>query len=131
MPKFEIDTEHANDQPRGELVRSVAPDAVAIWSGEWEMWWRDNGAGYTRFTGSAGVYTRDEAHELTRHCGPEKKIEIKPHPYAGCDIFRKEATGSMPQLLRQVLTTDDGKYRVRIDYELSTTGLVVHNVKVV
>jgi hypothetical protein len=130
MPKFEVDTSVPSES-QGELVRSVAADAVAIWSGEWEMWWRDDAAGYTRFTGSAGVYTRDEAHALTRHCGPEKKIEIKPHPYAGCNFYQKEASGAIMQLLRYRIRSECGKYDVQITYELSTNGLVVHSVEVI
>lgn len=47
---------------------------VRIWSGEWRLYWRPNGAGYTPDSGEAGVYTLADAIQRTRHCGPEKHI---------------------------------------------------------
>lgn len=51
---------------------------VYIWSGEWVLWWRPGGHGYTHNRAEAGTFTRAEAERLTRHCGPEKKIELVP-----------------------------------------------------
>ena len=50
---------------------------VRIWSGQWEAYWRPNGAGYTTDGLEAGVYDFSEALARTSHCGPEKRIEFK------------------------------------------------------
>ncbi|WP_306168800.1 hypothetical protein [Halomonas sp. MMSF_3323] len=49
-------------------------DQVRIWSGEWHMWWRPAGRGYTGDEAEAGVYEPKDAWEYVSHCGPEKKI---------------------------------------------------------
>lgn len=53
-------------------------DLVVIWSGEHRMWWRPNASGYSEEFMRAGVYTRAEAEDATRHCGPSKMINIIP-----------------------------------------------------
>lgn len=50
---------------------------VRIWSGEHQAWWRPNSAGYCLDVRDAGLYDRDEAERIVKHCGPEKKIAIK------------------------------------------------------
>ena len=112
--------------------RVIPADAVAIWSGEWDAWWRDNAAGYTAFSGMAGVYTREVAESLTRHCGPEKKIEIRPHPFAGATIAGRAVPidGSMEHAVTQVLYSDDGKYKIAIKFVIGGHGMIIENVSV-
>lgn len=50
---------------------------VRIWSGEHGLFWRPGAAGYTRNPAEAGQWSFSSAQALTRHCGPEKKIELK------------------------------------------------------
>lgn len=57
-----------------------APDAgpdTRIWSGEHRAWWRANRSGYTTDEQAAGIYSFEEAYAATRHCGPEKQIELQ------------------------------------------------------
>ena len=56
---------------------SLAPtDKVLIWSGEHSAYWRPGASGYTIHPEAAGLYTRETAERITRHCGPEKGIRI-------------------------------------------------------
>lgn len=56
-------------------------DPTVIWSGEHRAYWRcderGNGAGYTKFSSEAGVWPRHIAELMTRHCGPDKAIELR------------------------------------------------------
>ncbi len=61
-------------------VPSWITDPVLIWSGEHRAYWRRNAQGYTTEISHAGIYSREDAIASTRHCGPEKKIEIRPCP---------------------------------------------------
>jgi hypothetical protein len=47
---------------------------VSIWSRERTAWWNPDGCGYTLTAEDAGVFDFADAYELTKHCGPEKKI---------------------------------------------------------
>lgn len=47
---------------------------VNIWSKQWQLWWRDNGAGYTPNRREAGIYDIQDAWKHVSHCGPEKGI---------------------------------------------------------
>jgi len=59
------------------LRRNLLPEGVCIWSGEHRAYWRQGGRGYVAFYDRRiGVWSLDEALKLTRHCGPEKKIEF-------------------------------------------------------
>ena len=62
------------------MTESVKPRVVGIWSGEHRAWWRDEGRGYTTDPVNAGFYSPASARAWTGHCGPEKQIEIRPHP---------------------------------------------------
>ncbi len=66
---------------------------VLIWSGEHGCYWRPDAAGYTTRLSAAGIYERSEAERLTAHCGPEKRIELEPHPQSAL-IERAERDGS-------------------------------------
>lgn len=50
---------------------------VYIWSAEHGAWWRPDASGYTVAIEGAGVYDFADAHERTKHCGPEKRIEYR------------------------------------------------------
>lgn len=50
---------------------------VRIWSGQWQLWWRSNGAGYTPCKADAGIYEIDDAWGRVYHVGPEKKLVIE------------------------------------------------------
>ncbi len=64
-------------------------EKFVIWSGEHSAYWRANRCGYTHEIASAGRYTRAAAEDATGHCGPEKRIEIRPDPDFRCtDFFR-------------------------------------------
>ncbi len=58
-----------------------------IWSGEHRAYWRANGAGYTVVESEAGHYTQEEAERVTKHCGPEKMIEIRPAPSSADGLY--------------------------------------------
>lgn len=58
--------------------RADGEDRVVIWSDEHQAYWGPNGRGYHLDVRDAGLYTSAEAHALTDHCGPEKRIELRP-----------------------------------------------------
>jgi hypothetical protein len=45
-----------------------------IWSDEHQMFWRPDGAGYTKRFWDAGLYTAEEVEKIVRSGGMEKKI---------------------------------------------------------
>jgi hypothetical protein len=47
---------------------------VSIWSREHQAWWRPNAQGYTDDAAQAGVWDFADAYDITKHCGPEKRI---------------------------------------------------------
>lgn len=49
---------------------------IAIWSGEHNCWWRDNGAGYVMELAAAGVYSFEEAFKRCDSMDPSKRIEF-------------------------------------------------------
>ena len=65
------------------MDKPVKPDQCVIWSGEHHAYWRfgdGQGNGYTTEIDDAGQWSRNKAERLTRHCGPEKQIEIQDAP---------------------------------------------------
>ncbi|MCY1533669.1 hypothetical protein D9M68_690090 [compost metagenome] len=48
-----------------------------IWSGEWHLYWRPDGCGYTEDVEQAGIYRLDDAIRRSGHCGPGKKITYR------------------------------------------------------
>jgi hypothetical protein len=48
-----------------------------IWSNEHRAYWRVNAAGYTVDPTQAGIWPYAEAERMTRHCGPEKQIQLR------------------------------------------------------
>lgn len=79
---MEVSAECHRCRRRVPVIRyqQPAPDQelVWIWSGEHSAYWRPDASGYTVYPHVAGVYSRAEAESLTSHCGPEKKIELRP-----------------------------------------------------
>lgn len=62
-------------------------DIVVIWSGEHRAYWRTPANGYTTELNQwTGTYSREEAESLTGHCGPEKKIELRPVRIAAIEV---------------------------------------------
>lgn len=51
-------------------------DKVRIWSGQWCLWWRAKGAGYTANRAEAGIYEANDAWAYVRKCGPDKRIVL-------------------------------------------------------
>lgn len=56
-----------------------ANDKVLIYAGDGRCYWKQDQHGYTSAL-YAGVFSREEAIALTKHCGPEKRIEFHPVP---------------------------------------------------
>jgi len=50
---------------------------VRIWSGEWRMWWRPEGNGYTEIEADAWITRFENAWDNASHAGPEKQIEFQ------------------------------------------------------
>lgn len=67
-------------------------ESVVIWSGEHGAFWGPNSGGYFTSVDSAGLYTLDEARATTGHCGPEKRIEIRPAPDDHKELLRARIT---------------------------------------
>lgn len=92
---------------------------VYIWSDQHKAYWRPKAQGYTAREVEAGVWPRQEAVAMTKHCGPEKKIGFFPAaatPEAA--LAREKWTKSRSddgdmQLLRQ--DTFAGAFRIRWD----------------
>ena len=62
-----------------EIKPAGAPDEpCVIWSGEHFAYWRPDASGYSAEIRGAGIYPRADAARRTGHCGPEKRIEIRP-----------------------------------------------------
>jgi hypothetical protein len=60
--------------------RPLVPSRVRIYSYQHEAYWRPNAGGYTREKEEAWVLSRAEAERITKHCGPEKRIELELVP---------------------------------------------------
>lgn len=60
-----------------DLFSELGGEDCYIYSGEWGMWWREEGLGYSRKKKNAGVYTLKDAREYSEHCGTEKYIYYK------------------------------------------------------
>jgi len=48
---------------------------VRIYSGEWQLYWRGEGRGYTSNPAESKIWLCKDAFAKTRHCGPEKHIQ--------------------------------------------------------
>jgi hypothetical protein len=62
---------------RQELEKIVAQNQgrqVHIFSGEWNLFWRENGQGYSETKREAGIYEINDAFNRVCHCGHEKRI---------------------------------------------------------
>lgn len=64
-----------SDKPTPPTANTV------IWSGEHRAYWRpkEHGyvTGYTTNVEQAGIWSYAEAERMTRHCGPEKQIQLR------------------------------------------------------
>lgn len=60
------------------LSELAASSKALIWSGQWNMYWRDNGSGYCASAADAGVYDLADALKRVAGCGPEKHITVQP-----------------------------------------------------
>ena len=67
--------DHDDLPPLGN--RHPGLDRVRIWSGEHRQYWRPEAQGDTSVLSNAGIWTRRDAERLTKHCGPEKRIELR------------------------------------------------------
>ncbi len=52
-------------------------DAVHIWSGEYNAFYRDGGHGYTTHVAEAGKFKRAVAEDVVKSVGAEKKLAIR------------------------------------------------------
>jgi len=64
-------------------------DPVVIYAGDGGCYWAENACGYVRAE-YAGVYEREDAIALTKHCGTEKRIELHPVPVDHIPTLRAE-----------------------------------------
>lgn len=62
-----------NDNLRSNLLARTDLKC-RIWNGLYQAYWRPSGFGYTKTALDAGVWTLDEAYQLTSHVGKEKQI---------------------------------------------------------
>lgn len=63
-----------NEQKFNEFFYPKAQRKVYIYSGQHKAYWRANAQGYCLFKSEAGVYSFEDALNLTMHCGNEKQI---------------------------------------------------------
>jgi hypothetical protein len=101
--------------PVFDPVAEASPsNEVVIYSGEHGSYWRDGGIGYTVNIEKAGRWSRGEAEAQTAHCGPEKKIEIRPAP-----VIR--------DLLAEAIAAERERC-AKIAENWSETGCMTHNL---
>lgn len=60
-----------------DLLERRGVETCLVRSGEHHAWWRAERQGYTTHRPSAGRYAFTNAHEASRHCGPEKAISYE------------------------------------------------------
>jgi len=64
------------DNPK--LFSNIDPNTkVYIYSGQWGLYWRGQGSGYTSAMSEAGIYGFADAIDRTHHCGEEKHIRYE------------------------------------------------------
>lgn len=67
-----------------------------IWSGEYDLYWRPQAAGYTSSITEAGMWPIDDARRIASGCGPEKKIQIiEAKPFPVTDDHRDAPDGAI------------------------------------
>ncbi|MGL6008504.1 MAG: hypothetical protein ACRC1D_03530 [Culicoidibacterales bacterium] len=72
-----VDSTMRDRAAREEIQDFVAKNQgkqVLIFSGQWEAYWRSDGAGYTQKKADAGIYEINDAWSRVSHCGSEKAI---------------------------------------------------------
>lgn len=60
-----------------ELVYTNPDAKVYIYSGEYDAWWRDGGAGYTDKKELAGIYEINDAWNRVHHVDHKKRIKLQ------------------------------------------------------
>lgn len=73
-----------------------------IWSGEWQAYWRSGCCGYMPDVRDAGVYSLSAAEKATAHCGPEKRIEMRPIRLRQVSVPELIDRGSLPDRARSI-----------------------------
>lgn len=60
-----------------KMVAENKGKKVYIWSGQWNSYWRENGAGYTTKVNDVGIYDIEDAWNRVSHVGLEKRISFE------------------------------------------------------
>lgn len=111
-----ISLETLKNGPQGTIQGSRK---CLIWAGDGGCYWKENCCGYTGLA-EAGIFSFEDAYNVSHHCGPEKGIEyhflvaastfndmLKAYfTQAGLDwreILPKEEAGSQQEGLREAL----------------------------
>ena len=58
-------------------VQTDLDPIVLVWSGEYRMWWRPCGYGYTPDRDLAGRWYLGQAMAMTEACSPEKQLVLQ------------------------------------------------------
>lgn len=65
---------------RSQMEKMVADNKgrkVYIWSGQWNAYWRENGAGYTTKINDVGIYDIEDAWSRVSHVSLDKRISFE------------------------------------------------------
>lgn len=65
---------------RANMEKMVADNKgrkVYIWSGQWNAYWRENGAGYTTKINDVGIYDIEDAWSRVSHVSLDKRISFE------------------------------------------------------
>lgn len=65
------------DESWQELDSMTSGRLVRIYSYQHNAYWRPDGKGYVTDGLAAGVFLLGAAYDLTKHCGPEKRITFR------------------------------------------------------
>ena len=59
-----------------EMISKNPLGKVLIYSGQWQMYWREDSKGYSRYMTDAGIYDIQDAYTRVSHCDTEKQIQF-------------------------------------------------------